>query len=79
MWFGFPLKVQKTPCDFSDVCWKTKKPRKTQKFKSFGPLRKVLDFWDFGVLGFPPRNVWPLELFLACEFVSTGTSILKRI
>ena len=44
-------KIQKTPCDFSDVCWKTKKPRKTKKFKSFGPLRKVLDFWDFG---FPP-------------------------
>ena len=36
---------QKTPCVFLDFCWKSKNPRKTQKSKSLGPLRKVLDFW----------------------------------
>ena len=29
---------------------KPKSPRKTKKSKSFGPLKKVLDFWIFGSL-----------------------------
>ena len=56
------VKNQKNPVFFLDFCWKTKKhhvffgfllenqnnPRKTKKSKSFGPLRRVLDFWVFG-------------------------------
>ena len=34
---------------FLDFCsGNQKNPRKTKKSKSFGPLRKVLDFWIFG-------------------------------
>ena len=58
------VENQKTPCVFLDFCWKTKKhhvffwisvgkpknTRKTKKSKSFGPLRRVLDFGIFGIL-----------------------------
>ena len=54
----------KNPCVFLDFCWKPntmcffwisvgkqKNPRTTKKSKSFGPLRKVLDFWIFWFFG----------------------------
>ena len=47
---------QKTPCVFLDFCWKSKNPRKTQKSKSLGPLRKVLDFWFCIAFGGNQKN-----------------------
>ena len=63
-WFSCSVSGEKPkkPCVFLDFCWKTKKhhvffwifvgkpknPRKNKKSKSFGPLRRVLDFWIFG-------------------------------
>ena len=44
----FHLKSQKNHVIFWISVGKSKNPRKTKKSKSFGPLRKVLDFWFFG-------------------------------
>ena len=61
------LKSKKIHVNFWISVGKQKNPRKIQKSKSFGPRRKVLDFWIFG-FWFPRRNVWSLEMFLACEY-----------
>ena len=52
------LKIQKTRCVFRISVGKQKTLGKP---KSFGPLRN----WFFG---FHRRNVWSLEMFLACEY-----------
>ena len=47
--FGFLLENQKnTMCFFGFLLENQKNPRKNKKSKSFGPLRRVLDFWIFG-------------------------------
>ena len=52
--FGFPPKIQKNHVFFWISVGKPKNPRKTKKSKSFGPLRKILDFRNFVFFWFPP-------------------------
>ena len=50
VFFGFPPRIQKKIVILWISVGKLKNPRKTKKSKSFGPLRKVLDFFWF-----PPK------------------------